>query len=186
MPEGYPPPVAELVTSWDAVSGFRLARQRPEQRAAPAQLLEVVRVLGGLHAQLMSSAELTLWARTDGLPEGALSDALWERRSLVKTWAMRGTLHVLPSSELGLWQVALSERARRHYLSAPRLRMYGMTQEDVDRLLAAIGDALGGEPLTRLELAARVEQETGSAHLADLVRESWGGVLKPAAAAGLL
>ena len=56
--------------------------------------------IAGLHAQLTASAELTLWARVAGLEADAVSRALWEERALVKTWAMRGTLHLLPSSEL--------------------------------------------------------------------------------------
>ena len=37
--------------------------------------------------QLMSSAELSLWARIDGLERGALDEALWTHRALVKLWA---------------------------------------------------------------------------------------------------
>ena len=47
----------------------------------------------------MSSAELSLWARIDGLERGAVQEAVWEHRSLVKLWAMRGTLHLMPAAE---------------------------------------------------------------------------------------
>jgi hypothetical protein len=70
-------------------------------------MLDVVSRLCGVHAQLMSSAELTLWARVDGLARDDVASALWDQRTLVKTWAMRGTLHLLPSSELGLWLAGL-------------------------------------------------------------------------------
>jgi hypothetical protein len=53
-------------------------------------MLEVAAAICGLHAQLMSSAELTLWARVAGLEPDAVQRALWNDRSLVKTWAMRG------------------------------------------------------------------------------------------------
>jgi Winged helix DNA-binding domain len=33
-----------------------------------------------------------------------------EERSLVKTWAMRGTLHLLPAAKFPMWQAALSTR----------------------------------------------------------------------------
>ncbi|MGH8871279.1 MAG: DNA glycosylase AlkZ-like family protein [Acidimicrobiia bacterium] len=38
---------------------------------------------------------------------------LWQERSLVKTRAMRGTLHLLPADELGTWIAAMRRRERR-------------------------------------------------------------------------
>ncbi len=52
--------------------------------------------------------------------------------------------------------------------------------------LEAIGDALDGRMLTRLDLGAEVGRITGSAALGDMLRESWGALLKPAAFAGRL
>ncbi len=52
-------------------------------------MLEVVSEICGLHAQLMSSVELTLWARLEGLEAEEVKRALWDERGLVKTWAMR-------------------------------------------------------------------------------------------------
>jgi hypothetical protein len=178
--------VAEATTSWDAVCAWRLARQRLEPRATAAELVDVASALCGLHAQLTSSAELTLWARIEHLSPGALRAALWEERTLVKTWAMRGTLHLLPSDELALWLAGLRRRAERHYLNGPRLRSFGITRELAEQAVIAVGAALGGDPLTREELAQRIEQQTGSAAIGELARESWGGLLKPAAARSLL
>jgi Winged helix DNA-binding domain len=46
------------------------------------------------------------------LDRKAVQRALWEERTLVKTWAMRGTLHLLPASDLSLWHAALSTSPR--------------------------------------------------------------------------
>jgi len=43
----------------------------------------------------MSSVELAMWARIEGVALADVRDALWKHRRLLKTWAMRGTLHVL-------------------------------------------------------------------------------------------
>ena len=74
---------------------WRLRRHHLHEPAPAAAMLEVAAAICGLHAQLMSSAELTLWARVAGLEPDAVQRALWNDRSLVKTWAMRGTLHLL-------------------------------------------------------------------------------------------
>jgi len=148
-------------------------------------MLAVAARIGGLHAQLMSSAELTLWARVEGLAPGAVQRALWEERSLVKTWAMRGTLHLLPAAEFPLWQAGLS--TNRHYLRPSWLRYFGVTtHEELDQLMSAIAQALDGQMLTREELAVAVSQLTGSAHVCETLRHSWGGILKPAAFRGQL
>jgi hypothetical protein len=75
-------------------------------------MLAVVSRLCGLHAQLLSSAELTAWARVEGLDRDAVRRALWDERTLVKTWAMRGNLHLLPADELPLWHGALATTRR--------------------------------------------------------------------------
>jgi hypothetical protein len=147
-------------------------------------MLEVVAVLCGLHAQVMSSAELTLAARVEGLAPDAVGRALWEDRSLVKTWAMRGTLHLLPAAEFPMWQAALS--TRRPWESGAWQRGFGVTLAELERLNDAVAQALDGRLLTREELADRVGELTGSRKLGDKLRESWGALLKPAAALGLL
>ena len=57
---------------------------------------------------MLSSAKLTARARIERLDRGAVREALWEERRLVKTWAMPGTVLLLPSRELTLWQAAFN------------------------------------------------------------------------------
>jgi uncharacterized protein YcaQ len=147
-------------------------------------MLDVVSDLCGLHAQVMSSAALTLWARVDGLQAGDLAKALWSERSLVKIWAMRGTLHVFRASEHPLWRAALATYADRPTKSwANHL---GITSAEMERLVATIGDVLDGRALTREELAEEVARERRSIRLGEALRGSWGGALKPASYRGVL
>jgi hypothetical protein len=169
---------------WAQVMAWRLRRHQLEERAPADAMLAVTSRIAGLHAQVMSSAELTLWARLEGLEPDAVRRALWEDRTLVKTWAMRGTLHLLPAAELPLWQAARS--TTRLWEAGSWLRGFGVTHEELARLLDAVGEALDGRMLTREELAEEVARLTGSAKLGEKLRESWGALLKPAAALGLL
>src|SRR5690349_7457011 len=88
-----------LKVTWSQPAAWRVRRHYLDRRASSSDMLEVARRLCGLHAQVLSSAELTSWARIEGLERGAVQRALWEERRLVKTWAMRGTLHLLPADE---------------------------------------------------------------------------------------
>ena len=98
--------------AWDSVLAWRLERQHLAARAPRDAAVAVVSDVAGLHAQVASCAELMLWARVEGLEPGAVSALLWEERALVKTWAMRGTLHLLASAELPRFVAALSRCAR--------------------------------------------------------------------------
>ena len=82
VPTSVTPPV--LSTDWSRVLALRLARQGLLERAGPDGLVEVVERLVGLHAQVMSSAELQAAARIDGLRATDVREALWTRRALVR------------------------------------------------------------------------------------------------------
>ena len=97
---------------------------------------------------------------------------------------MRGTLHLLPAAEFPLWQAALS--TRRPWEAGAWQRGFGVSLAELERLVDAVAEALDGRVLTRGELAAAVAERTGSAKLGGKLRESWGALLKPAAALGRL
>jgi hypothetical protein len=146
--------------------------------------LAVASELCGLHAQVMSSADLTMWARVEGWRRGDLSTALWTDRSLVKIWAMRGTLHLLPASEHPLWASAL--RTYAHFRRESWARYYGVSSSTMDRLIATIGDVLHGAELTREDLAVAVRRRSRSKRYDAALLHSWGGLLKPASYQGVL
>ena len=170
--------------TWRQALTWRMRRHYLIDRAAPSEMLQVTARIGGLHAQVMSSAELTLHARVEGLEREAVARALWEERSLVKLWAMRGTLHLLPAAELDTWLGALA--TYDHYLKPAWLRAFEIAEEQLERLVDVIGEALDGRPLTREELGAAVARIAGEPELADKVRGSWGPYLKPASFRGRL
>ena len=174
----------EVELGWERVLAWRLRRHQLVERAPRHSLLAVVDRIGGLHAQVMSCAELTAWARVDGLGPDAVGDALWKRRSLVKLWAMRGTLHLLPARRLGVWLGALG--TYEHYLKPVWLRGFEITEKELRALIAAIDSALDGRLLTREELGERIERTTRSPGVKEKVQGSWGAYLKPASFQGKL
>jgi hypothetical protein len=163
--------------SWPALLAWRVAQQGLQRRAGAADWPDVVSRICGLHAQVPSSAELTLWARVDDLAPDTVTRALWTDRTLVRTWAMRGTLHLLPAGELATW-VGAQAVLRPRYETAPWRKAFGMTSEEAIAVLDEIRAALAREPLTRDELGDAVAAALGDARLGDAVRGSFGTMPK--------
>ena len=98
---------AVVSLTWPEVAAWRAARHHLDERVPRRRRLQVASELCGLHAQVLSSADLTLWSRVDAWRATDLATALWTDRSLVKIWAVRGTLHLFPAGEHALWTAAL-------------------------------------------------------------------------------
>jgi len=62
-------------------------------------VLDVVRGTGGVQAQDMNTAPLQVRVRSLDTKVGDVWNSLSETRHIVRTWAMRGTLHLIPSED---------------------------------------------------------------------------------------
>jgi Winged helix DNA-binding domain len=142
------------------------------------RLVDVVRDVGGIHAQVMGSAELQLAARVAGITQEHVRAALWMWRELAKTWSLRGTLHLHPADELRLWTAA-----RRAVVGAADREADSLV--DVDAVVEAIGQALRGKRLLREELADAVVATVGEGPRERLA-SGWGYFLGDAAIADQL
>ena len=76
----------------------------------------------------------------------------------MKTWTLRGTLHLHPADELGLWTAA-----RRAVVG--EADYVADDVEEVEAVVAAIGAALAGKRLTREELADAVSERVGASRV---------------------
>ncbi|HEV2968327.1 MAG TPA: winged helix DNA-binding domain-containing protein [Candidatus Dormibacteraeota bacterium] len=168
--------------SWAQVHAFRLERHHLMRRAAKNDLARVVGEIGGLQAQVMSAAELQAAVRVDCGVED-VRDALWQRKTLAKTWLMRGTLHLVPAEDLPLYTAAM--RARWMSLRNSWLKYVQLTEPEFWEVVEAIGHALDGQVLTREELIAKVGKGR-SERIREVMKSGWGGILKPVARSGLL
>lgn len=169
--------------TWEAACRRRLARQRLLAPAPAAQLVETVRAVGGIQAQVLSAAELAIGARVADVTRQDVQAALWEQHTLVKTYGPRGTLHLLPADELPLWMAALQAAEA---LSGPLWYQHaGLEPSPASDLLDAIADSLDGRCLTRKELADAVTSQVGE-WARERLLSAWGELLAPAARAGKL
>jgi hypothetical protein len=173
-----------IETTWAKLAALRLERQHLERRARHAAMLDVVRDHVAVQAQVIGSAELAIHARVDGMRREDVRNALWRDRTLVKTWAMRGTLHLVASDELPELVAALGTRI--NWLRPLWLRYFKVTREEMLALQDGIGEVLSDTPMTRAALGDALAKRLGDEAFADRVTSSWGTFLKPAASRGFL
>jgi hypothetical protein len=169
--------------TWAQVLAWRMSRQLLEPRGT-ATAREVARALCGVQVQVASSAELAVAVRQRRPRPGEVERALWTDRSLVKTWAMRGTLHLLPADIAGSYVATLSRL--RPWEAKAWERYHGISPAEVDRVCEAIAAVLGSQPRTREELSTEIAEHVRSKKIAQKLGSGWSELLKPAAFQGLL
>jgi hypothetical protein len=84
--------------------------------------------------------------------------ALWDTRELVKTFGPRGTVHLLPTRDLGRWTGALTAVPRPLPSFGPDVRL---SPEQRDEIVAGIGTVLADAALTIDELTEALAAEVG-------------------------
>ena len=143
--------------TWARVIARRVDRHGLVQPVAPGKLAGVAGVVGGIHAQVMSAAEISLALRVRDATAADVGSALVADHTIIKTFGVRGTVHLLPASELGCWAAALSALPARSPFSAET----AISAKERDAIVAAVGEALEHEDLTLEELGAAVVDRVG-------------------------
>ncbi|MGK5741588.1 winged helix DNA-binding domain-containing protein [Micromonospora sp. URMC 103] len=125
---------------------------RPHPTTRPGTVAEVVEWFGAMQAQDLASALWSLGARLPALTKVDVEAAL-ERREALRTWPMRGTVHLVPARD-ARWMLELTG-VRALASAATRRVALGLDPADVDRAVEVLGSALaGGGRLTRAQCLA--------------------------------
>jgi winged helix DNA-binding protein len=144
--------------TWSGVTSRRMARHALTEPAADLDPADIAGVLCGAHAQVLSAAELSIGRRVAGATRADIQRALWEDRTLVKTFGPRGTVHLLPAADLPMWTGALSALPSSVPAHPDPVRF---TPEQAEEVIAAIGDALADAELTVEQLTEAIVDRTG-------------------------
>ena len=144
--------------TWSGVTARRMARHALTAPATDQGPADIAGVLCGAHAQVLSAAELSIGRRIAGATRADVQRALWEDRTLVKTFGPRGTVHLLPAADLPMWTGALSALPSSVPAHPEPVRF---SAEQAEEVIAAIGDALADTELTIDELTEAIVDRTG-------------------------
>ncbi|WP_354641305.1 winged helix DNA-binding domain-containing protein [Kitasatospora camelliae] len=166
--------------------GQVLAWRLRQQGLAPrltASAEELVERLAGVQAQVPSAAELAVAVRQREPRPAGVEQAL-AARTLVRTWAMRGTLHLLAARHAPAYLSLMA--AARTWEKPSWQRAFGVAPAQMAALGEAVEEVLDGPPLTRQELTEALVARPGFAGLREQLTSGWGTVLKPLAWTGRL
>jgi Winged helix DNA-binding domain len=94
--------------TWSGVTARRMARHALDEPTADRDPAGIASLLCGAHAQVLSAAELSIGRRVAGATRADVQRALWEERTLVKTFGPRGIVHLVATADLPMWTGALS------------------------------------------------------------------------------
>ncbi|MDQ3672438.1 MAG: winged helix DNA-binding domain-containing protein [Actinomycetota bacterium] len=163
--------------SWEQALAWRLRRHLLDP-IGRRPVSDVVGRLCGVQAQVASSAELAIRVRRETSRPGEVERALRDGR-LIKTWAMRGTLHLLTAEDAGAFLSLMA--AGKTWERPSWQRYFGMSPKQMEALRRAVRVALESGPRTRDELVTTIVARRGLRHVGDGLRSGWGTLLKPLA-----
>lgn len=138
---------------------------------------DVVRWLGAVQGQDCLGALWAIGLRMPSATEAAIERAINDR-SIVRTWPMRGTLHVLAAADVRTWLALTAPRLRAVIDNAIGRRGLELDDTAFARADRALQGALeGGKLLTRAELGTRLEAAgvaTDAPRLSDILQPAQG------------
>ena len=133
---------------------LRAATQLLHRPTSARDPVEIAREIAGAQAQDVYAGPLTFRSRSRRLTAADITRARTEERSLLRTWVMRTTVHLIPTDDAGWWLPLFEPGIERW--SRRRLSQLGMPAGEEDKALRVIAKALEDGPLTRPEAAERV------------------------------
>jgi hypothetical protein len=132
-----------------------LARRLVNQRLAgprSADPVEVTRWLGAVQSQEYAQSLWGLGLRTQDATAASIEAAI-DRGAILRTWPMRGTIHLVPAEDARWMVMLLAGRPMR--MAAGTFRKIGLTDDVLARAADVVTGALhGGRQLPRKDLYA--------------------------------
>lgn len=128
----------------EALRRARLAAQRLTPATACRSAEEAALAVIGVQAQDLRAAALALRSRVPGLTRGEVRAA-----PLLRTWTVRGTVHLIAASDRPWLHALVAERNARVF--AARFERFGVTEE-VKAMRADVVELCGERPRDRASL----------------------------------
>ncbi|GGL21095.1 winged helix DNA-binding domain-containing protein [Mangrovihabitans endophyticus] len=121
----------------------------------PGTVAEIAEWFGAMQAQDLASVLWSLGVRLPGATLTGVQKEL-EDRAVLRTWPMRGTVHLVPAADAHWMLELMGVRALAG--AAKRRETIGLAADVADRGVQVLGSALAGRRLTRAECLAALAE----------------------------
>lgn len=143
--------MAKPVTDPATLARLRAATQLIHRPTSARDPVEIARSIAGAQAQDVYAGPQTFRSRSRTLTAADIGRARTEERSLLRTWVMRMTIHMIPTADAGWWLPLFEPGIERW--SRRRLSQLGLPEGKQDKALRVVTKVLEEEgPLTRTEV----------------------------------
>lgn len=141
----------------DCIRARRAALQRVGSDRQPASAPQLVSHVVAVQAQDVAAATLGIAVRTDHLTAAAVNTARNVDRSIVRTWCLRGTLHLIAAEDVH-WLLDLVRPQLARANKRRRLDL-GLDDTSTERGVRILEDSLRSNgPLSRAELSQQLRR----------------------------
>jgi hypothetical protein len=157
---------AVLDVDRDQVLAYRLAAHHLTRRLGPRSIEKAA--FCGIQETPMGTAGVAFTARIEGLTPAALERALYEHRTLLMIWSVRGAPYVVPAADLGVFTLGalpIDAGSFRQSMGgwSDALEEAGLdVRETLDQMVEAAGGLLNGRSMNVNELRDRIREEVAS------------------------
>lgn len=163
----------------EQANAFRLRRQYLFGNEKEPE--KIVRDLFGVQSQVYTATVFNINSRL-AFKDPTSIDNLIKKRKLVKSWGMRGTLHLFTPDDLLLYHRVRSHRDKAWELKYAKY--HKMSVEEYEKARETVLKATANKPLTKKEIAEILEDNQDG--LSKKCISGWGGILQILSLKGLV
>jgi hypothetical protein len=145
--------------TWAEVGARRLERNLLTTPSVDGRPEDLSAAMCGTHAQVIAAAEVSIALRMARGTRRDVQAALWNSHSLIKTYGLRGTVHLLAARDMGMWTSAMAAMPSR---TAAFPESAQLTPDESRRIVEAMAAAVEDAELTADELEAAIVGRVGS------------------------
>lgn len=163
----------------EQANAYRLKKQYLLHNASGVE--EIVQSFFGIQSQVYSATVFNINSRLVS-KERFNVDELIEKRKLIKSWGMRGTLHLFSPKDLLLYHRVKSHRSREWELKYAKY--HKMSVDEYEKAREIVLRAIEEEPHTKTEIVEILEKNQEG--LSKKCISGWGGILQILSLKGLI
>ncbi len=151
----------------DRINLFVLKKQHLADDSKIDDIVQVVKDIGGLHAQVPVTPYLSLFTRTKNFTKENLDSELYGKKNLGRIKCVRSTLYILPKDMIP--ETFAATRKMVGSSSESYAKQFGITREKYEKISRKIVNVVHGRGLTTKEITKELGKESNISLIVNLM-----------------